>query len=101
MVSLIHSGVVRIIFFVNNRACVVPNRNNIFIRLPKDDRFQPEYDKSIKYLDVLARINSLNRRLEVLKDLNAILMDAAQNNYAATLEWIVIMLIIAWLSVAQ
>jgi uncharacterized Rmd1/YagE family protein len=68
---------------------------------PEDDRFQPEYDKSIKYLDVLARINLLNRRLEVLKDLNAILMDAAQNNHAATLEWIVIMLIIAWLSVAQ
>lgn len=43
----------------------------------------------------------MNRRLEVLKDLNAILMDAAQNNHAATLEWIVIMLIIAWLSVAQ
>ena len=67
----------------------------------EDDRFQPEYDKSIKYLDVTARINLLNRRLEVLKDLNTILMDAAQNNHAATLEWIVIILIIFWLAVAQ
>ncbi|KAL3784545.1 hypothetical protein ACHAW5_003762 [Stephanodiscus triporus] len=67
----------------------------------EDDRFQPEYDKTIKYLDVLARINLLNRRLDVLKDLNTILMDAAQNHHAATLEWIVIILIIAWLTVAR
>lgn len=67
----------------------------------EDDRFQPEYDKSIKYLDVTARINLLNRRLDVLKDLNTILMDAAQNHHAATLEWIVIILIIFWLAVAQ
>ena len=67
----------------------------------EDDRFQPEYDKTIKYLDVLARINLLNRRLDVLKDLNTILMDEAQNHHAATLEWIVIILIIAWLTVAR
>lgn len=60
-----------------------------------DDRFQPEYDKSIKYLDVDARINLLNRRLEVLKDLNSILMDAAHNQHATILEWIVIVLIVA------
>ena len=52
----------------------------------EDDRFQPEYDKSIKYLDVTARINLLNRRLDVLKDLNTILMDAAQNHHAASLR---------------
>ena len=61
----------------------------------KDDRFQAEYDKSIKYLDVDARINLLNRRLEVLKDLNSILMDAAHNQHASILEWIVIILIVA------
>ena len=61
----------------------------------EDDRFQPEYDKSIKYLDVDARINLLNRRLEVLKDLNSILMDAAHNQHATILEWIVIVLIVA------
>ena len=61
----------------------------------EDDRFQPEYDKSIKYLDVDARINLLNRRLEVLKDLNSILMDAAHNQHATALEWIVIVLIVA------
>jgi uncharacterized Rmd1/YagE family protein len=66
--------------------------SNLFI---EDDRFQVEYDKSIKYLDVDARINLLNRRLEVLKDLNSILMDAAHNQHASILEWIVIILIVA------
>jgi len=64
-----------------------------------DDRFQPEYDKSTKYLDVDARINLLNRRLEVLKDLNGILMDAAHNQHASSLEWIVIALIVAEVAV--
>ena len=66
-----------------------------FNNTSSDDRFQAEYDKSIKYLDVDARINLLNRRLEVLKDLNSILMDAAHNQHASILEWIVIVLIIA------
>jgi uncharacterized Rmd1/YagE family protein len=68
---------------------------NVTPTLAADDRFQAEYDKSIKYLDVDARINLLNRRLEVLKDLNSILMDAAHNQHASILEWIVIVLIIA------
>jgi len=88
--------------FVSNHGRIVPNR--IYAIRPydlEDDRFQPEYDKSIKYLDVTARINLLNRRLDVLKDLNTILMDATQNHHAATLEWIVIILIIFWLAVAQ
>ena len=61
----------------------------------EDDRFHTEYDKSVNYLDVDARINLLNRRLEVLKDLNSILMDAAHNHHATILEWIIIILIIA------
>jgi len=46
----------------------------------EDDRFEPEYDKSIKYLDVNARITLLDKRLSVLKDLNTILIDAAHNH---------------------
>lgn len=47
--------------------------------LNPDDRFQPEYERSTKYLDVAARINLLNTRLNVLKDMQQILMDAAHN----------------------
>ena len=39
-----------------------------------------------KYLDVDSRINLVNRRLEVLKDLNSIV---------TILEWIIIVLIVA------
>jgi len=39
--------------------------------------------------------------LEVLKDLNKILMDAAANQHSAALEWIVIVLILVWLAVAH
>ena len=65
----------------------------------EDDRFQTEYDKSIKYLDVDARIDLLNRRLEVLKDLNNILMDAAHNQHSTALEWIIILLIVAEIAI--
>lgn len=53
----------------------------------------------MKYLDVIARINLLNKRLEVLKGLNSILMDAAHNRHASVLEWIIIVLIIAEIAI--
>ena len=52
----------------------------MFLKFWEDDRFEPEYDKSIKYLDVNARITLLDKRLSVLKDLNTILIDAAHNH---------------------
>ncbi len=72
---------------------------NLTPTLAADDRFQAEYDKSIKYLDVDARINLLNRRLEVLKDLNSILMDAVHKQHSSMLEWIVIILIVVFLAI--
>lgn len=64
-----------------------------------DDRFQPEYERTTKYLDVDSRINILNNRLEVLKNLNQILMDAAHNAHASILEWIIIVLIVAEIAI--
>ncbi|KAL7484040.1 hypothetical protein ACHAW6_009685 [Cyclotella cf. meneghiniana] len=61
----------------------------------EDDRFQPEYERTLKYLDVDSRIGILNNRLDVLKNLNQILMDAAHNQHASVLEWIIIILIVA------
>ena len=54
----------------------------VFLAVNVDDKFEGEYEKSIKYLDVNARINLLNRRLEVLKDLNSILMDGKSIQFA-------------------
>jgi len=61
----------------------------------EDDKFEPNYKGSIKYLDVDSRIILLNTRLEVLKGLNSILMEAAHNHHASFLEWIIIILIVA------
>ena len=65
----------------------------------KDDRFQPEYEGTLKYFDVDSRISILNSRLDVLKNLNQILMDAAHNAHASVLEWIIIVLIIAEIAI--
>lgn len=89
------------LYLLNNAINLTTNMLDTPEELWDDDRFQPEYDKSLLYLDVFKRIKLLNKRLEVLKDLNKILMDAAQNHHAATLEWIVILLIIVWLAVAK
>eukprot|EP00584_Thalassiosira_punctigera_P025739 CAMPEP_0172557830 /NCGR_PEP_ID=MMETSP1067-20121228/75579_1 /TAXON_ID=265564 ORGANISM="Thalassiosira punctigera, Strain Tpunct2005C2" /NCGR_SAMPLE_ID=MMETSP1067 /ASSEMBLY_ACC=CAM_ASM_000444 /LENGTH=402 /DNA_ID=CAMNT_0013347023 /DNA_START=80 /DNA_END=1288 /DNA_ORIENTATION=+ len=82
------------LYLLNNAINLETNMLDTPEEFWEDDRFQPEYDTSIKYLDVNARINLLNRRLEVLKDLNRILMDAAHNHHATILEWIIIILIV-------
>ena len=74
------------------------NRVNSTNKSP-DDRFQPEYERTLKYFDVDSRINILNSRLDVLKNLNQILMDAAHNAHASVLEWIIIILIIAEIAI--
>lgn len=83
------------LYLLNNAINLETNMLDTPEEFWEDDRFQTEYDKSIKYLDVDARVNLLNRRLEVLKDLNSILRDAAHNHHATILEWIIIVLIVA------
>ena len=61
----------------------------------QDDRFEPEYEKTLKYFNVASRISILNKRLEVMRNLNQILMDSAHSVHASVLEWIIIWLILA------
>mmetsp|Transcript_4614 Transcript_4614/g.6943 ORF Transcript_4614/g.6943 Transcript_4614/m.6943 type:complete len:408 (-) Transcript_4614:97-1320(-) len=83
------------LYLLNNAINLETNMLDTPEEFWEDDRFQPEYDRSIKYLDVDARINLMDKRLTVLKALNQILMDAAHNHHATILEWIIIWLIIA------
>lgn len=61
-----------------------------FFMLAEDDKFHGEYEKAMKYFDIMSRLELVNTRLEVMNDMNQILMDAAQNHHARVLEWAVI-----------
>ncbi len=54
---------------------------------------EPLYRKAAHYLDVIKRIDALNKRLTVIHDLFEMLGDALNHQYSSRLEWIVIILI--------
>ncbi|KAL9187941.1 hypothetical protein ACHAXT_006319 [Thalassiosira profunda] len=87
------------LYLLNNAINLETNMLDTPEEFWEDDRFQMEYDESIKYLDITKRVNILNSRLAVLKDLNSILMDAAHNHHATILEWIIIILIVAEIAI--
>ena len=68
--------------------------SSFFFMLAEDDKFHGEYEKAMKYFDIMSRLELVNTRLEVMNDMNQILMDAAQNHHARVLEWAVIALIV-------
>ncbi len=82
------------LFLLNNAINLETNMLDVPEEFWEDDRFEPEYSQSMKYLDVYNRIAIVDKRLAVLKDLHSILMDAAHNVHASHLEWIIIILIV-------
>ncbi|KAF0690586.1 Aste57867_18033 [Aphanomyces stellatus] len=60
-----------------------------------DDEYQPLYKKMVKYLDVDNRVQILNTRLDVLRELLDVLTEQLARQHATKLEWIVIWLIVA------
>ncbi|KAH9193808.1 hypothetical protein AeNC1_004226 [Aphanomyces euteiches] len=60
-----------------------------------DDEYQPLYKKMLKYLDVANRVQILNTRLDVLRELLDVLSEQLERQHGAKLEWIVIWLIVA------
>ncbi len=51
------------------------------------------YDKTVKYLDIKARIEILDKKLAVIRELFNMLADEQNHNHSAVLEWIIIWLI--------
>lgn len=51
------------------------------------------YEKTVKYLDVKARIEILDKKLTVIRELFSMLADEQNHRHSAVLEWIIIWLI--------
>ena len=58
-----------------------------------NDKFEPLYIKSRKYLDVPKRLEVLNKKLSVIADLLDVLQNQLENEHGNRLEWIIIVLI--------
>mmetsp|Transcript_6206 Transcript_6206/g.19760 ORF Transcript_6206/g.19760 Transcript_6206/m.19760 type:complete len:406 (+) Transcript_6206:38-1255(+) len=58
------------------------------------DAFEHVWENVSKYLDVSNRVDVLNRRLDIIRELLDMLNDQLTNQHASKLEWIVIWLIV-------
>jgi len=59
-----------------------------------EERFEPHYIRCRDYLDIDKRVDILNQRLGVLKDLYDLLQNTLNVNHGNKLEWIIIILIL-------
>merc|ERR1712014_472284 len=59
-----------------------------------EEQFEPHYVACRSYLDIDKRVDILNQRLGVLKDLYDLLQNSLNVKHGTKLEWIVIILIL-------
>merc|ERR1711948_228815 len=59
-----------------------------------EERFEPHYIACRGHLDIDKRVEILNQRLEVLKDLYDLLQNSLNVKHGNRLEWIIIVLIL-------
>lgn len=60
----------------------------------EEDKFEPEYKMVMRYLEMAGRVEVVNKRLDLLRELLDVLQEQAEANHAVALEWIVIWLIV-------
>jgi uncharacterized Rmd1/YagE family protein len=60
----------------------------------EDDKYEPEYNKVWKYLDIDRRVELLNQRLNVMKELLDVLQVQLDTKHASKLDNIIIWLIV-------
>lgn len=60
----------------------------------KEERYEEDYKLVMRYLEMSARTEVLNKRLDMLRELLDVLQQQMENAHAAKLEWIVIWLIV-------
>ena len=58
-----------------------------------DDQWEPAYQRTGQYLDMEGRVDLLNKRLEIIKELLEMFATQLENQHASRLEWIIIVLI--------
>jgi uncharacterized Rmd1/YagE family protein len=59
-----------------------------------EDRYEGDYEKMLKYLEMEGRVEVLNKRLDMLKELLDVLHTQMENAHSTKLEWIIIWLIV-------
>jgi uncharacterized Rmd1/YagE family protein len=57
-------------------------------------RYLKDYERVTKYLEMDSRVDVLNTRLGMLKDLLDVLNQQMENDHSTKLEWIIIWLIV-------
>jgi len=60
----------------------------------EEDKFEPEYKMVMRYLEMSGRVEVVNKRLDLLRELLDVLQEQMEANHAVALEWIVIWLIV-------
>lgn len=60
----------------------------------EEEKYVPEYKMVWRYLEMDGRVEVLNKRLDMLKELLDVLQQQMENAHASALEWIVIWLIL-------
>lgn len=60
----------------------------------EEDRYEVDYARVVKYLEMETRVEVLNTRLDMMKELLDMIQQQMQNEHARKLEWIVIWLIL-------
>lgn len=55
--------------------------------------YESFYEKLFKYLDIKARVEVLNKKVEIIQELLNVLGDEQRHKYSSFLEWIIIVLI--------
>jgi uncharacterized Rmd1/YagE family protein len=58
-----------------------------------EDQYESVYANTRKYLDMEERVETLNQRLDIMRELLEILHNQAVNQHANRLEWIIIILV--------
>lgn len=59
-----------------------------------EDRYEGDYERVLKYLEMESRVEVLNKRLDMLKELLDVLHAQMENAHSTKLEWIIIWLIV-------
>mmetsp|Transcript_6278 Transcript_6278/g.9476 ORF Transcript_6278/g.9476 Transcript_6278/m.9476 type:complete len:422 (-) Transcript_6278:44-1309(-) len=60
----------------------------------EEDRYEQDYEKVMKYLEMDSRVEVINKRLDMLKELLDVLHQQMENAHSTKLEWIIIWLIV-------
>jgi uncharacterized Rmd1/YagE family protein len=57
-------------------------------------RYEPYYHMASQYMDIITRLDILNRRLDVIHELYDILSNELKHSHSSRLEWVIILLIV-------